>query len=148
MFLSLTNVKTSTKDFNWKTKYYCLIIIGVESLETNRLYIYHFASKVCGQKYCHMWKKSLYNHPKPYFFKKLLWSHFWIDFNKYQTKAFRIVYLLIVYLFIMFIRVIKKLPNSEQSYKGKVKTHKKQTKSVNNRKTVKTVMTLTWCRHF
>jgi hypothetical protein len=27
-------------------------------------------------------KKSLYNQPKPYFFKKLLWSHFWIDFNK------------------------------------------------------------------
>jgi hypothetical protein len=39
---------------------------------------------------------------------------------------------------------IWKLPNSEQSYKGKVKTHKyiKQTKSVNNRKTVKTVMTM------
>jgi hypothetical protein len=36
------------------------------------------------------------------------------------------------------IRVITKLPNSEQSYKGKVK----------NRKTVKTVMTLTWYRHF
>jgi hypothetical protein len=36
------------------------------------------------------------------------------------------------------IRVITKLPNSGQSYKGKVKTHKyitryKQTKSVNNR---------------
>ena len=43
------------------------------------------------------------------------------------------------------IRVITKLPNSEQSYKGKVY---KQTKSVNNRKTVKTVMTLTWYRHF
>ena len=43
------------------------------------------------------------------------------------------------------IRVITKLPNSEQSYKRKVY---KQTKSVNNRKTVKTVMTLTWYRHF
>jgi hypothetical protein len=43
------------------------------------------------------------------------------------------------------IRVITKLPNSEQSYKGKVKT---QSKSVNNRETVKTVMTLTWYRHF
>ena len=43
------------------------------------------------------------------------------------------------------IRVITKLPNSEQSYKGKVY---KQTKSVNNRKTVKTAMTLTWYRHF
>ena len=42
--------------------------------------------------------------------------------------------------------VITKLPNSEQSYKGKVKTRKyiNKTKSVNNRKTVKTVMTLTW----
>jgi len=47
------------------------------------------------------------------------------------------------------IRVITKLPNSVQSNKGKVKTHKyKQTKSVNNRKTVKTVMTLTWYRYF
>jgi hypothetical protein len=48
------------------------------------------------------------------------------------------------------IRVITKLPNSEQSYKGKVKTHMyiKQIKSVNNRKTVKTVMTLTWYRHY
>jgi hypothetical protein len=48
------------------------------------------------------------------------------------------------------IRVITKLPNSEQSYKGKVKTHKyiNRKKSVNNRKTVKTVMTLTWYRHF
>ena len=46
------------------------------------------------------------------------------------------------------IRVITKLPNSEQSYKGKVKTQVyKQTKSVNNRKTVKNVITLTWYRH-
>ena len=50
----------------------------------------------------------------------------------------------------MKIRVITKLPNSEQSYKGKVKTHKfiNRKKSVNNRKTVKTIMTLTWYRHF
>ena len=50
----------------------------------------------------------------------------------------------------MKIRVITKLPNYEQSYKGKVKTHKfiNRKKSVNNRKTVKTVMTLTWYRHF
>ena len=35
---------------------------------------------------------------------------------------------------------------TEQSCKGKVKTRKyiNKTKSVNNRKTVKTVMTLTW----
>jgi hypothetical protein len=57
-----------------------------------------------------------------------------------------------------------KLPNSEQSYKGKIKTHNyinrqnqsttytgkvyKQIKSVNNRKTVKNVLTRTWYRHF
>ena len=46
-------------------------------------------------------KKSLYNQPKPYFFKKLLWSHFWIDFNKFYIKTFRIVYILIVYLLII-----------------------------------------------
>jgi hypothetical protein len=27
----------------------------------------------------------------------LLWSHFWIDINKFYTKTFRIVYILIVY---------------------------------------------------
>jgi hypothetical protein len=49
----------------------------------------------------------------------------------------------------MYIRVITNLPNSEQSYKGKVKTHNYiKTKSVNNQKNVKTVMTLTWYRHF
>jgi hypothetical protein len=40
------------------------------------------------------------------FFKKLLWSHFWIDFNKFYTKTFRIVYILTVYLLIMFIWVV------------------------------------------
>jgi hypothetical protein len=47
-------------------------------------------------------KIPIYNQPKPYFFKKLLWSHFWIDFNKFYIKTFRIVYILIVYLLIMF----------------------------------------------
>ena len=47
-------------------------------------------------------KKSLYNQSKPYFFKKLLWSHFCIDFNKFFTKTFRIVYIMIAYLLIMF----------------------------------------------
>jgi hypothetical protein len=51
-------------------------------------------------------KKFLYNQPKPYFSKKLLWSHFWTDFNKFDTKTFRIVYILIVYLLIMFIWVV------------------------------------------
>ena len=48
------------------------------------------------------------------------------------------------------IRIISKLPNSKQSSKGKVKTHKyiNRKKSVNNRKTGKTVMTLTLYGHF
>jgi hypothetical protein len=47
------------------------------------------------------------------------------------------------------IRVITKLPNSEQSYKGKVKTHNyinRQNQSTTGK--LKTVMTLTWYRHF
>jgi hypothetical protein len=47
------------------------------------------------------------------------------------------------------LRVITKLPNSEQSNKGKVKTHKyinRQNQSTIGK--LKTVMTLTWYRHF
>jgi hypothetical protein len=70
-----------------------------------------WCSKIC-QKYSHLWKvfgnvkKSLYNQPKPYFFTTLLWSHFWINFNIFYTKTFRIVYILFVYLLIMFIWVV------------------------------------------
>ena len=42
-----------------------------------------------------------------------------------------------------------KLPNSEQSYKGKVKTHNyinRQNQSTTGK--LKTVMNLTWYRHF
>jgi hypothetical protein len=41
--------------------------------------------------------------PKPFLFKTLLWSHFWIQLNKLHTKTFGIVYILFVYLLIMFI---------------------------------------------
>jgi hypothetical protein len=61
---------------------------------------------VCGQKYWEIKKKFLYNKQKPYFFKKILWSHFWIDLNKFYTKIFGIVYILIVYLLIMLLWVI------------------------------------------
>ena len=50
---------------------------------------------------------------------------------------------------LLIIRVITKLSNSEQSYKGKVKTHKyinRQNQSTTGK--LKTVMTLTWYRHF
>ena len=47
----------------------------------------------------------------------------------------------------MQIRVITKLPNSEQSYKGKVKTHKYiNRKNLSTTGKLKTVMTLTWYR--
>ena len=66
----------------------------------------------------------------------------------YQTELY--LFSLCCVLILYQIRVITKLPNAEQSYKGKVKTHKyiNRKKSVNNQKTVKTVMTLTWYRHF
>ena len=53
----------------------------------------------------HVKKKSLYNQPKPYFeFSKYYCEvFFWIDFNKFYTKTFRIAYILTVYLLIMFI---------------------------------------------
>ena len=84
---------------------------------------------------------------------ELQWQFYWIpDFNS-QNLDFNLLYWLCTILTQMgqgWIRVITKLPNSEQSYKGKVKTHKyiNRQKSVNNRKTVKIVMTLTWYRHF
>jgi hypothetical protein len=62
-------------------------------------------------------KKSLYNQPKPYFNFFLLWSHFWIDFNKFYTKTFRIVYILIVYLLIYVL--FKLWTNKNHSYKHK-----------------------------
>jgi hypothetical protein len=63
--------------------------------------MYSHLSKVFGNV-----KKSLCNQPKPYFFKKLLWSHFWINFNIFYTKTFGIVCILFVYLLIMFIWVV------------------------------------------
>jgi hypothetical protein len=47
-----------------------------------------------------------YNQPKPYFFQKIIVKSFLrIDFNKFYTKTFGIVYILFVYLLIMFIWV-------------------------------------------
>ena len=49
----------------------------------------------------------------------------------------------------LHIRVITKLPNSEQSYKGKVKTHtyiNRQSQSTTGK--LKTIVTLTWDKHF
>jgi hypothetical protein len=71
-------------------------------LSKNCNYIIHsHLSKVFGNV-----KKSLCNQPKPYFFKKLLWSHFWINFNIFYTKTFGIVYISFVYLLIMFIFIL------------------------------------------
>ena len=52
-------------------------------------------------------KKSLYNQPKSCFYKKILWSHFLIDFNKFYTKTLGIVHILCLFnLLIMFIWVV------------------------------------------
>ena len=48
------------------------------------------------------WYTTTIHQPKQYFFNKLLWSHFWIDFNKFYTKTFRIVYILTVYLLCLY----------------------------------------------
>ena len=78
-----------------------------------QLYFYYRLYLLFAHVHYSMWpkvlqhvKKSLYNQPNTYFFKKNLWSHFWIDFNKFYTKTFRIVYILIVDLLIMFIWVV------------------------------------------
>jgi hypothetical protein len=50
-------------------------------------------------------QKSLYNQPKPYLFKKILWSHFWINFRNclYFVCLFaHYVYMSGFYLYIIF----------------------------------------------
>ena len=44
-------------------------------------------------------KKSLYNQPEPYCFQKIIVKSFLIDFNKFHTKTFRIVYMSGFYLY-------------------------------------------------
>ena len=53
-------------------------------------------------------KKSLYNQPKPYFFKKLLWCHFWIDFNNSELSIFCLfIYSLCLYEWFLFVHNLK-----------------------------------------
>jgi hypothetical protein len=81
------------------TKGLLLLLCTFSKIHRLQLHV-HWYTKVFGNV-----KKSLYNQPKPYFFKRLLWSYFWIDFNKCYTKTFGIVYILIVYLLIMLLWV-------------------------------------------
>ena len=85
-----------------------------------------------------------------------MFSHFWLELNTYKNVVIeQEVHCFncksnAPFFLALSIKVITKLPNSEQSYKGKVKTHNyinRQNQST-SRKTVKTVMTLTWYRHF
>ena len=73
-------------------EYTCLYVHKLEMLKT--AYRHFCIPKKSTTTVLQHVKKSLYNQPKPYF---------WIDFNKFYTKTFRIVYILIVYLLIMFI---------------------------------------------
>ena len=53
---------------------------------------------------------------------------FFISFSDnskcFHRNGFEMYILIIIYMFSLYIRVITKLPNSEKSNKGKVKTHK------------------------
>ena len=50
---------------------------------------------------------------------------FFSDNSKcFHRNGFEMYILIIIYMFSLYIRVITKLPNSEKSNKGKVKTHK------------------------
>ena len=79
------------------SKIMLLLLCTFSKIHRLQLHV-HWYTKVFGNV-----KKSLYNQPKPYFFKRLLWSHFWIDFNKCYTKTFGIVYILFVYLLINYV---------------------------------------------
>ena len=77
-------------------KKFCILLMNHEQNSCNfflGMKIKFNMSKVLGYV-----KKNPYNNQlKPYFFKKLLWSHFGIDFNKFYTKTFGIVDIFIVY---------------------------------------------------
>ena len=81
---------------------YCCLTYFFNKIDGNHKDTVWHLSKVLGNV-----KKNPYiinqNH---IFFKKLLWSHFWIDFYKCYTKTFGIVYILIGYLLIMLLWVI------------------------------------------
>ena len=81
---------------------YCCLTYFFNKIDGNHKDTIWHLSKVLGNV-----KKNPYiinqNH---IFFKKLLWSHFWIDFYKCYTKTFGIVYILIGYLLIMLLWVI------------------------------------------
>jgi len=97
----------------WTAFFYIFVMVSNKYTQVIRIIVYVIRKSLT---VCHRYslvpkvfahvKKSLYNQPKPYFFKKLLWSHFWIDVNNFYTKTFGIVYILIVYLLIMFIWVV------------------------------------------
>ena len=95
LFVHAVEIKTHEQFFNFTQLF---------SLFKHDKFMYHMyshLSKVFGNV-----KKSLYNQPKPYFFKTILWSHFWINVSIFYTKTFGIVHILCVYLFIMFIWVV------------------------------------------
>jgi hypothetical protein len=86
----------------WTINNYCCLTYFFNKIDGNHKDTVWHLSTVLGNV-----KKNPYiinqNH---IFFKKLLWSHFWIDFYKCYTKTFGIVYILIGYLLIMLLWVI------------------------------------------
>ena len=94
--------RTVWKDYSGPSIIIVVLLILFNKIDGNHKDTVWHLSKVLGNV-----KKNPYiinqNH---IYFKKLLWSHFWIDFYKCYTKTFGIVYILIGYLLIMLLWVI------------------------------------------
>jgi hypothetical protein len=69
----------------------------------NLVFYFYFAQCIILLLFCYIHCVNTINHICS---KKILWSHFWIDFNKLYTKIFGIIHILIVYLLIMLLWVI------------------------------------------
>ena len=102
-----------------------------------------------GHQLCFTCKKYDILHTRGTDIFYLIIDHQWQVLTRYSSFWGDPSCLLRVWSPIVLIRVTTKLPNSEQSYKGKVKTHNyitRQNQSTTGK--LKTVMTLTWYRHF
>jgi hypothetical protein len=83
----------------------CVIIVNIwtqVSTFTGNTGIIHFSLQYVAKSIATC-KKNSYIINQNHFFFKLLWSHFCIDFNKFYTKTFRMVYISELSIFWLFI---------------------------------------------
>ena len=104
--------------FNFRVSVYSMCVFFFHMRLQQCLWPDHFSHVTCQIIFIlltySMWPKVLPHVKKnPYiinqnhiFSKNYCEVNFWIDFKKFYTKTFRIVYILIVYLLIMFIWVV------------------------------------------